>query len=355
MDTDRKRLMKGMQMKALVKTASGRDNCSLIDWNEPVMAAADLLIQVEWAGICGTDLKVFEGTAEYTVPVILGHEFAGTVIDVGKDVNGFQCGDRVIGETSIDTCGQCENCRAGFYNVCKKRLGMGRTAPNGAFANLINIHYKLAHKIPDTLSTKEAALCEPAAATHHAVVERGRVQKGEKVCVFGPGPIGMLVSQIALAMGASVLVSGLPEDENRLQQCQKFGCETVVFSKDKSMSEWINQYFGSEGADVVFECSGSNGASCMALEVVKPRGRYVQVGLFNSEVSFPMNKAATKEISIMGSYSSVSADFEAVLKLAGDRKIDFSCLITKTFSLEDWHAAFLCAQDKSSLKVLLCI
>ncbi|MGD8401682.1 MAG: zinc-binding dehydrogenase [Bacillota bacterium] len=339
-------------MKALVKTAYGKDNCDLVDLNDPTPTAGELLIQVEWVGICGTDQKVFEGTAEYTVPVILGHELAGTVIAAAQDVEGFQCGDRVIAETSLGTCGKCESCRAGFYNVCKQRLGMGRTA-NGAFAKLINIPYHLAHKIPDALSTKEAALCEPAAATHHAVVERGRVQKGEKVWVFGPGPIGMLVAQIALAGGAWVLVSGLPQDEKRLQQCQKFGCATVALSPNEGVPEWINHYFGGEGADVVFECSGSQQASRMALEVVKPRGRYVQLGLFNGDVSFPMNQAAAKEIHIMGSYSSVAADFEAVLRLAGTGKIDLSCLITKTFLLEDWRDAFLCAQEKSSLKVLL--
>jgi len=335
-------------MKSLVKIKYGKGGCELLECKEPIMNNCEVIVKVEWCGICGTDINILRGTAEYVVPVILGHEFAGTVVKVGNKVVGIHIGDKVVAETSIKTCGSCENCTAGFYNVCPKRLGMGRTA-NGAFSEKINVNYKLVHKIPKNLSTKEASLCEPSAVAHHAVVERGKISKGDLVYVFGPGPIGILVSQISLILGARVVVIGLPEDEERLKICKYLNCKTIIYNSKQN----INSLFTGRSPDAVFECSGSNNAARVALQVVKPRGRYIQIGLFDNDLSIPMNLVSTKEINIMGSYSAVSEDFESVLNLASKNKLNLQCLISNIFPLESWEEAFCIAQNISSLKVLL--
>lgn len=339
-------------MKALVKTAFGQGNCHLLHWDEPPLAPTDVIVRVEWAGICGTDIRVLDGTVEHTVPVVMGHEFAGTVVDVGEEVDSISIGDRVVAETSVGTCGVCEACLAGYYNVCRQRLGMGRTA-HGAFRERVNVHYRLVHRIPDEVSVRDAALCEPAAVAHHAVSERACVRAGEVVYVFGPGPVGILVAQMSLNAGADVTVLGLEEDENRLKLCDELGCETIVLDSQAGAAGWPETHAGLAGADVVFECSGSIRALQSALELTKPRGRYVQVGLFGRNVETPMDKVSVSEIHIMGTYSCVGADYEAVLSLARMGKVHLSCLISEEFRLEDWQEAFLLARDRASLKVLL--
>lgn len=332
-------------MKALVKTKHAQNSIELIEWDEPTLADNEVTIRVEWVGICGTDISIQRGTADYITPVVLGHELAGTVVEIGKNVTGISVGDKVTAETSVKTCGVCSNCVAGFYNVCKERLGMGRTA-HGAFRERMNLDYKLVHKLPQGISTLEAALCEPAAVAYHAVVERGKVDPSDSVYIFGPGPIGILVAQVALVLGESVTIIGLPADQKKLKLCEDLGCKTMVWDPGE-------EPVVTEEVDVVFECSGSISAAQTGLRILRPRGRYVQVGLFNKDLCFAMNTVAAREINIMGCYSAVGKDFKNVLRLIEKGKLNLESLISQKFSLAEWERAFECASENASLKVLL--
>jgi L-iditol 2-dehydrogenase len=332
-------------MKALVKIGPGETGTILMDWEEPTIVQEDeVLIKNEWVGICGTDIGIFKGTVEHMTPVILGHELAGVVMEAGKNVTALKVGDRVTAETSVVTCGVCKNCQDGAYNVCKFRLGMGRTS-HGAFREKICLSHKLVHKLPEGVSTQEAALCEPAAVAYHAVVQRAKVIPSDNVYVFGPGPIGILVAQCAIISGAKVTVLGLPDDHEKLKLCESFGCRTICLANDKKLA--------ADNVDVVFECSGSVGAALSGLEILRPRGRYVQVGLFKKNPALPMNTVSAREQSLLGCYSTVSSDFENVLELLKQRKLNLSCLISGTYSLEDWKTAFAFADDNASIKVLI--
>jgi len=332
-------------MKALVKTGPGENGIQLLDCEEPVALKDDeVLIRNEWIGICGTDISIQKDAVEHMTPVIMGHELAGEVLAVGKNVKDFQPGDRITAETSVITCGVCPNCRTGAYNVCRERRGMGRTY-DGAFREKMSLDQKLLHKLPEGVSTEEAAICEPAAVSYHAVVQRGEVKHSDNVYVFGPGPIGILVAQIARIIGAKVTVLGLPVDQGKLELCESFGCQTITLSPDQELA--------AGEVDVVFECSGSAAAAQSGIEILRPRGRYVQVGLFKKNPELPMNTVAGKELNILGCYSTVYSDFENILELLKDGKLNLNCLISGKYSLNEWKDAFAHATDSASLKVLI--
>lgn len=339
-------------MKALVKTAYGEGNCHIINLEEVSPKPTEVTILVEWAGICGTDLGVFKSTVQHMVPVIMGHEFSGIIEKVGSKVIGFEPGDRVVGETSIDTCGICENCLQGYYNACLKRKGLGRTV-HGVFRKKINLQYKLIHKIPEKVTTQTAVLCEPFASCYHAVVERSKVQNGETVLVFGPGIIGFFVAFLSLSRGAEVTVLGLSTDIKRLDICQKIGCKIKVIETNKNSD--LSKFFLSNfsNIDIVFECSGNPNAAGYGIDVVKTRGRYIQVGLPGERIVVNLNKIASKELTILGTYSSIYSDFEAVLSLMNQSDFDFSCLISSVFPLESWEKAFHDAQEKDFMKIVM--
>ena len=333
-------------MKALVKTGPGEEGTRLLDWEAPtIVHGDDVLIKNEWVGICRTDIGIYRDTVEHKVPVILGHELAGVVTEVGNEVIGLKAGDRVTAETSVVTCGKCKNCLNGHYNVCKERLGMGRTY-HGAFREKICLNYRLVHKLPGGVSTKEAALCEPAAVSYHAVVQRADVKPSENVYVFGPGTIGILIAQISRIMGAKVTVFGLPVDHEKLMLCESFGCKTEIIAPDKKLE-------ATEEVDVVFECSGGDGVARSGLELLRPRGRYVQLGLFKKDQALPMNIITARELTLLGCYSTVSSDFKNVLELLQQGKLDLKSMISRDFSLEDWKSAFKYADDNSSIKILI--
>lgn len=340
-------------MKALVKTAYGEGNCQMMDWEEESsLNPTEVLVRIEWVGICGTDLAVFKSKVQYIVPIVMGHEFSGVVEEVGDTVTGFAPGDRVVGETSINTCGVCENCKRGYYNVCLKRKGLGRTA-NGVFRERIILDYKLLHKIPENVPTQIAVLCEPFASCHHAVVERAKVQSDESVLVFGPGLIGFLVALLSFNQGAKVTVLGLPADTKRLEICKEIGSNVEVIKLDGEgdFSKVLQTKFF--GKDVVFECSGNPNAATWGMDIVKPRGRYVQMGLPGEYVEIDLSKIASRELTILGSYSSIHSDFEAVLSLMKENIFDFSRLISLVFPLENWEEAFHNAQKGDFMKIVM--
>lgn len=333
-------------MKAIAKIGTGENDTRLIDYDEPkILHNDEVLIKNEWVGICGTDIGILKGTVEHMTPVILGHELAGVIIKIGKNVTDLSVGDRVTAETSVVTCGVCPNCQAGHYNVCRERLGMGRTS-HGAFRERMSLNHKLVHILPEGVSLLESALCEPAAFAYHAVVQRAEIKPLENVYIFGPGPIGILVAQFAMIMGADVTVLGLPADNEKLKLCESLGCHTIILTPDQELVTVVE-------VDVVFECSGSTSAANAGLKILRPRGRYIQAGLFKKNLQFDMNIVTSKELSLMGAYSAVNSDFRNVIKLIKRGKVNLSCLISGTYSLEEWETAFAHAADSSSLKVLI--
>ena len=336
-------------MKALVKTALGAGAFGLQSIPEPVPARDEVLLKIGAAGICGTDLHILAGEYPCRPPVVLGHEFSGTIVALGDSVTGWAVGDRVVSMPYAVVCGTCQFCAAGEYVLCASRLSYG-SGMNGGFADYLAVKASRIFRLPDTLETTAAALIEPLACTVKAVYDIAKLQPGETAIVLGPGPIGLLTVQAAGAAGGRVTLVGLQSDAERLSLGKDLGAEAVVVADEPEAS--ARERLIAEGADVVFECSGSGAALSLALEVCKKQGRIIQVGVFGRSVSVNPDPVVTKDLTIKGSFASSRHSWELSMELVRSGKIRLAELVSDVFPLEAWEQAFNVANRRNRLKVV---
>ena len=214
-------------MLAVRKVAHGVGNIELQDVPEPHAGAGQVVIEVKFAGICGTDLHIYLGEFETAPPVTIGHELAGTIVEVGRDVDEWAIGDRVTTETYFFTCGHCLDCRRGRRNLCLLRRSIG-SKQNGAFTQFLLTPASNLHRVPDGLDLEDAALTEPLACTVHGVVDTAGVRAGDNVVVTGPGPIGLLAMQLAKIGGCDCGHDWHQLDIERLKLAEALGADGVI-------------------------------------------------------------------------------------------------------------------------------
>ncbi|TFG59408.1 MAG: sorbitol dehydrogenase [Spirochaetales bacterium] len=339
-------------MKALVKTSKGVGNIRLLE--EPVPATGDnqVKVKVEYAGICGTDLHIMLDEYDYAVPVILGHEASGTVVEIGKNVKNIKVGDKVVTETNAVVCGECSLCRAGRFCLCPERKALGQKY-NGVFAEYFVIGQENVYEIPKNVDMLSAAVSEPLACVVHAVCERSKILAGDVVIVSGPGPIGLLSLQVAKAEGAKVVVLGTSSDEKRFLKAKELGADYVVDVEKDDPADIIREETGGEGADVLIECSGAGPAVRKGIDLLKKRGIFTQIGLFSKDVTLDFNKICFKEINLFGCLSKTDFSWRKTLQLLKENKIDARSVISDILPLEEWEKGFRIAQEKGGLKVIL--
>lgn len=328
-------------MKAVVKTESGYDHMVYTDIPEP-KAERDLVkIKIAYSGICGTDLHAFKGTyASTKPPVVLGHEFSGIVTEAGPEVQRVRVGDRVTSETTFVTCGVCPYCRSRDYNLCSHRQGLG-TQINGSMAEYLVSREESVHILPPTVSLLSAALTEPLACGVHASIEKGDVQPGDVIVVFGAGAIGLLLAQVAKARGATVIVAGLSNDEERFAIAHTFGVDRTVDQTKADLAKIVMEQTDGVGAHKCFECSGAVPALNKALEIVRRKGRVIQMGVFPQ----PKETIATdlilhKEIEYIGSRSQKPSSWVTSIALMADGTVVPEKIVTTIVPLEDWREGF---------------
>ncbi|SEP78344.1 L-iditol 2-dehydrogenase [Virgibacillus subterraneus] len=339
-------------MKALVKREHGFGNLEIQDKPEPQAGKDQVKIKVKYAGICGSDIHTYEGHYKVAVPVTLGHEFSGEVVDVGEGVTEFKPGDRVTSETTFYICGECEYCQAGDYNLCNHRKGLG-TQQDGGFAKYLVARKDSLHHLPENVSYEDAAMTEPLACTHHAVYKTD-IKEGDIVVVIGPGPIGLFTAQVAKSRGAKVIITGLTNDQVRLDKAEELGIDNVVNIQKQDVKEVVNSLTNGYGADVVFECSGAIPAAKQGLDLLRKKGQYAQVGIFPaSEIQFDMEKVIQKEIRVVGSRSQKPADWEPSLELINNGSVNATDMITHEFDITQWDEAYKAIKDGDGIKVLL--
>ncbi|GKU83370.1 zinc-binding dehydrogenase [Niallia sp. NCCP-28] len=341
-------------MKAVSKLAPGYDNMSLVELEEPIVSEDKIKIKVAYTGICGSDIHTFKG--EYNsknTPVVLGHEFSGIVVEVGKNVTKVQVGDRVTSETTFTTCGQCLYCQEKDYNLCPHRTGIG-TQVNGSLADYVIAREESVHLIPDNVSLEAAALTEPIACCVHAALEKTTIQSDDKVLVFGPGPIGLLLCQVIKAQGAFVILAGITKDSKRLELAKELGIDVVVDTLREDLSEIIANYTDGYGADKVFDCSGAVPAVNQGLSLTKKKGTFVQVGLFaNKKNEIDQESIIQREINYVGCRSQKPSSWNLALDLLASGKINTDKMITKVAELDDWRTAFETVMAGDEIKVLI--
>ena len=264
-------------MKALVKTGPSEEDLELkLDWPEAAPDPDQVKLRIAAAGICGTDIHILRGTWRCDYPVVIGHEFCGTVVEVGSRVRGFQVGDRVVAANPAKTCGHCRHCLSGNAFMCPERVSAGYMI-DGAFAETLCIDAIRCHHLPDHVSFKAAALGEPISVAVHAVIERTSVHAGDFAFVSGPGCVGLLVSQVAKLEGANVILAGTAKDRNRLECARKLGIEHLIDVSQEDPVEAVLRITEGRGADIVYECAGSRPIARGLLEG-RAQGRHARSG-----------------------------------------------------------------------------
>lgn len=339
-------------MRALVKTQAGPGHLEYKEVPEPTPGPGEVRIRVKACGICGTDLHIRDDTFPNYPPVVLGHEFSGVVDQLGPGVTGLEPGKRVVSEVVYQTCGRCRACKTGAYNLCLARRGLGWGA-HGAFAPLTVVEAGNVHPMPNNLSFEEAALSEPLAVSAYAVCELTQVTAGDLVLVLGPGPIGLLVAQCAAAEGGRVIVGGTRADAERLNLARELSAYAVVNTEEEDATALLRELGDGLGADVVFECSGAARAAQTGLMAVRKGGKYMQVGLFGRPIEWNLDQVATKELTVLGVFSSNWRGWHRGLRLAGQGRVRLRPLISHIFPLAEWERGFDIAEKKQGLKVLL--
>lgn len=340
-------------MKAVMKIAPGEGNVALRDISEPHPDPKQVVIEVSAAGICGTDIHIFHDEFKTTPPVVLGHEVAGRIVQLGSEVDGIELGSRVTTETYFETCMACRYCRDGHINLCPKRRSIG-SAVNGGFTKYLAVPATNIHVLPENVELPAGALTEPLACVVHGVLGTPTVQPGDIAIIAGPGAIGLLTLQVAKAAGAVVAVLGTDRDEERLALARSLGADyTFNVFEDDYADSLLDLTSGGHGADVVYECSGAGPAAQHLLKLVRRGGRYVQIGLFGKAVSWDIDQICYKELVVTGSNASTPASWDRALALLGSGKVKTAPLISNAYPLSEWALAFEAFEHKRGTKLLL--
>jgi L-iditol 2-dehydrogenase len=319
----------------------------------PVPKPHEVLVAMKSIGICGSDVHYWVegriGDFVLKAPMVVGHESAGLVVEVGSQVEHLKAGDRVTLEPGVP-CGRCGYCKTGKYNLCKDIQFMATPPVNGSIANFIVHDASFCYKLEDHVSYEEGAMCEPLSVGIHAC-NRANVQIGHKVLVMGAGPIGLVSMFAAKAAGAtSVTLVDLKED--RLTVAKKLGADGTILATANVQEEIERLNLGP--IDVTIECSGAQPAIKTALKCTKSGGVVVLVGVGSKEITLPLVDAAVREVDIRGVFRYANC-YPKALALITSGKIDVKPLITHRFDLQQVVKAFEVSRDMSdgAIKVMV--
>ena len=301
----------------------------------------EVLIKVESAGVCGSDLHLYSqgriGDTVVTEPHVMGHEFCGTVAEMGPKVDGRKVGMRVAVEPSLP-CRKCEFCRIGRYNICPNLRFTGLPPTHGAYAEYIAIPYDFAHPVPETMSADEAAMVEPLAVGVHAV-ELAEMHPEDTVAVLGLGSIGLLTACVAKLSGAAQ-VFGTDLLPYRLDLSRDYGVDVPINAGERNPVQTILEATNGRGVDVVFEAAGALETPQQALEIVKPGGTVVMVGIYErEEVPLVFTHGRRKELVVKWCRRFVH-NFPRAITLASEGSVALEPLVTHHFPLEKTGEAF---------------
>ncbi len=322
----------------------------------PSISQDEVLVQISYCGICGSDIHFYktnkQGDFTAQVPLIPGHEACGVVQSVGAGVKHIKIGDRVAIEPG-DVCGECHYCKTGRYNLCKEMKFPSTPPYDGYFANYVRAKAQNLYLIPDSVSLKDAALIEPLACALNAT-RQGDVGFGKSVAIIGAGCIGLLVLVSSLARGADeVYISDTIN--SRLDFAKAKGATMCVNVKTANFCDSVLTATASQGADVVIECSGTKAGIASTVDLVKPGGTVVFMGLpAEDEVPYNVSRLIWKEAQIKTSfrYRNCYADALNAIKSG---KIDLSGFITDEFLFENLPEAFeyVCANAERVIKTVI--
>lgn len=300
----------------------------------PRPGPGQVLIEIKAVGVCGSDVHYYEhgriGSYVVRQPLILGHESAGVIVNVGEGVNTSRVGERVAIEPGIPD-GVCEQCRSGRYNLCPNVRFFGTPPVDGAFTNYVTIPESFAYTLPDQMSDEEGALIEPLSVGLWAC-RKAQLQGADRLLITGAGPIGLLAMKVALALGATQITM-TDVSPQRLEMARKLGATRTVNVVETSLAT-----VGVE-ADALVECSGNQKALVGGIRSLRPAGKAVAVGMGpGEEVSIPMAFLQSREITLTGTFRYANTYADAIALVASGR-IDLKPIITGHYALEETEQA----------------
>jgi len=308
----------------------------------PAIGEEDVLLRVGAVGVCGSDVHQYHNSQSWPVrvPIVLGHEFCGTVAEVGARVKGFREGDRVVSETAANICGECLYCRTGKYNLCPRRSGFG-SGTHGAMANYVCVPARCLHHIPDVLPFERAALSEPCCVAYNAVAVKSSIRPGDTVLVIGPGPIGLLCAEMARIAGAGTLiVAGTKQDASRLDVARALGATQTVDIQSTNIVDYMRGIGDGLGADLVIDAAGASAAMKAALEIVRPGGQITKVGWGPQPLNFSLDPLVQKAVRLQGSFSHTFENWEKVVAMLSAGQINLGPVISQVAALDQWKECF---------------
>lgn len=321
----------------------GRGDIRIDDVPEPATRPGTVKVEVEWCGICGTDLHeyldgpIFAPTPEAphpltgeSYPMQLGHEFAGVVVELGEGVSDLRLGDRVVVEPYI-VCGRCDACQQGRYNVCASLGFVGLSGGGGGFSRYVVAERRWIHPLGE-LGTDVGALVEPLAVAYHGVRLSG-VRPGQTGVVFGAGPIGLVTAASLRAVGVEEVFVVEPAAV-RKAKAPGAGATAVIDPNDGDVVEAVMELTKGRGADVAFECAGVDAVLASAIRATRVGGTVVNLAIWGHNASVAMNDLVFREVSVVGSLAYCN-DHADTIRLIQDGKVDPYQFITGRIGLDD--------------------
>jgi threonine 3-dehydrogenase len=338
-------------MKALVKQRA-TPGIWLADVPEPSVGPNDVLIKIGKTAICGTDMHIYnwDSWAQKTIPVpmAVGHEYVGRVVEIGSEVRGLAIGDRVSGEGHI-TCGYCRNCRAGRRHLCRNTIGVGVNRP-GAFAEYLSIPAGNAFRLSDSIGDDIASILDPFGNATHTALAFNMV--GEDVLITGAGPIGIMATAIARFVGARhVVITDV--NDYRLDLARKMGASRAINVARESLDQAMQDLGMQEGFDVGLEMSGNAGAFRELLRTMHHGGSVAVLGIPPEDTAIDWNQVIFKGLTLKGIYGREM--FETWYKMSAllQSGLNLKPIITHHFAIQEYAQAFQTMGSGQSGKVIL--
>jgi L-iditol 2-dehydrogenase len=340
-------------MKTLL--LSKYNHLEITDLPKPTPLPDEVLIQVAACGICGSDVHGYDGSSGRRIPpIVMGHEAAGRIADVGVKVKNLAEGDRVTFDSTI-YCGACPPCKRGDINLCDNRQVLGVSCGDycraGAFAEYVVVPARIVHRLPDQLAFEEAAMLEATAVALHAVAV-SEMRRSETALVIGAGMIGLLILQSLRATGCSrVFVADI--DDSRLKMANDLGATEILNSKSDLVAQ-VMKLTNRNGVDAVLEAVGRTETIAAAIDSVRKGGTVTLVGNISPQVTIPLQKVVSRQIRLQGSCAS-SGEYPKAIELLASGAIKVKPLITAVAPLDDGPSWFerLHAGEPHLLKVVL--
>lgn len=338
------------QMLQQIMTAPGK--IEFVTVPVPSIKDGQVLVKIKKIGVCGSDIHVYHGEHPFTkYPVTQGHEVSAQVVKAAGDVTGFEAGQKVTIEPQV-VCGKCYPCRHGKYNLCEELKVMGFQT-TGTASEYFAVDAAKLTALPDNMTYDEGAMIEPLAVAVHAVKRAGDVT-GMKIAVLGAGPIGILLAQSAKAMGAAeVMVTDI--SDYRLQIAKQCGADYAVNTKQVDFGQAMTENFGSDKADVIYDCAGNDITMGQAIKYARKGSTIILVAVYAGMANVDLAVLNDHELDLNTTMMYRHEDYVDAIRFVGEKKIKLEPLMSKHFAFCDYIEAYKYIDEnrETTMKVLI--